>query len=482
MPNPSTKPRILFVTPEVVFVPEGTGNRAYCIGACSGCFGDFLAEFIHDLLKLGVDVHVAQPDYRDLFKTLSHNKLANPSIKLPSDRVHLAEDRAFYYSKPINSNYEWENIEISLDFQREVINQIAPRVQPDLIHCHDWMTGLIPAAAKEYEMPCLFTVHNSDSAKSLLSDVEDRGIDAAAFWRYLFYDRFPGGYEDTRDSNPLDLLLSGILAAHQVDTASFQLLLNIAKDRSTIFYSCLRQVLAGKFNAGQKLWFWLSTAGGFVMAYTGYVIWAFQGTVDNLRLMAIIHNFLGAALTAVFIVHLYMSLFAIKGKRFGYHRHCQSSQIFANFSNDRSRSGTGTTAESGRDEYHVTVRQSVSDFFFIFKGRIPADLGICPGPEAFGHTFAQLDPNRRLGYFKGLGVCIGRNELDALEIGCDHVVYGISPCTPDTNDFDFRRIFIFNIGKHFLPSYRFELWLSIYFLFVYVLFKQHRETTSSCGS
>jgi starch synthase len=250
MSNYSTRPRILFVTPEVVFVPEGTGNRAYCIGACAGCFGDFLAEFIHDLLKLGVDVHVAQPDYRKLFEMLSRNEKANPSIKLPIDRVHFAEDRAFFYSKPINSNYEWENIKISLNFQREIINQIAPRIQPDLIHCHDWMTGLIPAAAKEYEMPCLFTVHNSDSAKSLLSDVEDRGIDAAAFWRYLFYDRFPGGYEDTRDSNPLDLLLSGILAAHQVDTASFQLLLNIAKDRSTIFYSCLRQVLAGKFNAG----------------------------------------------------------------------------------------------------------------------------------------------------------------------------------------------------------------------------------------
>ena len=151
----------------------------------------------------------------------------------------------------------------------------------------------------------------------------------------------------------------------------------------------------------------------------------------------------------------------LEGERFGHDRHRQSTQIFANFSNDRGRTGTGASAESGRDKYHVTVRQSVSDFFFIFKGRIPADLGICPGPEAFGHTFAQLDPNRRLGYFKGLGVCIGRNKLDTLEIGCDHVVYGVSSRTPDTNDFDFCRIFIFNIGKHFLPSYRFELMITI---------------------
>ena len=249
-PIPNTRSRILFVTPEVAFVPERTGNRTYYVGAYSGCFGGFPAELINDLLDLGVDVHVAQPDYRKLLEMLSRDEQDNPNIKLPIDRVHLAEDRAFFYSNPINSNCEWENIEISLNFQREVINQIAPRVQPDLIHCHDWMTGLIPAAAKEYGTPCLFTVHNADSAKSLLSDVENRGIDAAAFWRCLYYDRFPGGYEDTRDTNPLDLLLSGILAAQQVDIANFQLLPNIDKGRSKIINGCLRQVLAQKYDTG----------------------------------------------------------------------------------------------------------------------------------------------------------------------------------------------------------------------------------------
>jgi starch synthase/alpha-amylase len=250
VPNTSDQPCILFVTPEVAFVPKRTGNLTHYIGACSGCLGDFLAELINDLLNLGVDVHVAQPDYRKLFEILSRNEQANPSIKLPIERVHLAEDRAFFYSKPIKSYYEWENIRISLNFQREIINQIAPMVQPDLIHCHDWMTGLIPAAAKGNEVPCLFTVHNSDSAKSLLCDVEDRGIDAAAFWRALFYDRFPGNYDETRDTNALDLLLSGILAAHHVDTANFRFLPKTVRGRSKTWYSNLRQVLVRKFNAG----------------------------------------------------------------------------------------------------------------------------------------------------------------------------------------------------------------------------------------
>jgi formate dehydrogenase subunit gamma len=72
-------------------------------------------------------------------------------------------------------------------------------------------------------------------------------------------------------------------------------------------------VPAGKFNAGQKIWFWLATSGGFVLAYSGYTLWTLQGPVDTLRLMAIIHNLLAATLVAMFLAHLYMSIFAITG-------------------------------------------------------------------------------------------------------------------------------------------------------------------------
>lgn len=74
-----------------------------------------------------------------------------------------------------------------------------------------------------------------------------------------------------------------------------------------------KPIPAGKFNAGQKTWFWLATVGGGVMAYTGWYLYTFQSSPDMLRVMAIIHDFLGAALVALFLVHLYMSLFAIKG-------------------------------------------------------------------------------------------------------------------------------------------------------------------------
>ncbi len=250
MSNYSTQPRILFVTPEAAFMPEGGGNHTNFISANTGGFGEFLAELICDLYHLGVDVHVAQPDYRRIFANRSWNEQTGVSIKLPIDRVQLAEDRTIFYSKPIDSNSEWENMKISLAFQREVINQIIPRIQPDLIHCYDWMTGLIPAAAKKNEIPCLFTVQKFDTARSLLSCVEDIGIDAAGFWQSLFYDRYPGSYEQTRDTNPLDLLLSGILAASHVNTTGPVLLPGITEGRSDFMCSSLGQLLAQKWKAG----------------------------------------------------------------------------------------------------------------------------------------------------------------------------------------------------------------------------------------
>ena len=241
MSNYSTQPRILFITPEAAFIPEVMEKRSSSTSVYTGGFGEYLAELICDLYHLGVDVHVGQPDYRRIFSILARNEQINSGIKLPIDRVQLAEDRTFFYSKPIDSNSEWENMKISLSFQREVINQIIPRIQPDLIHCYGWMTGLIPAAAKKNETSCLFTVQNFDSARSLLSWVEDIGIDAAGFWQNLFFDRYPGSYEQTRDTNPLDLLLSGILAASHINTA---------EDCSDYSNSPLGQLLAHKWKAG----------------------------------------------------------------------------------------------------------------------------------------------------------------------------------------------------------------------------------------
>ncbi|WP_320033765.1 formate dehydrogenase subunit gamma [Halarcobacter sp.] len=85
-----------------------------------------------------------------------------------------------------------------------------------------------------------------------------------------------------------------------------------------------KPIPAGKFNAGQKMWFWLCTFGGILMILTGAVMY-FQdfkidiivqwgiSQIDLLRGSAIVHNVMGMAVAALFFTHVYMSMFAIKG-------------------------------------------------------------------------------------------------------------------------------------------------------------------------
>ena len=49
------------------------------------------------------------------------------------------------------------------------------------------------------------------------------------FWQYLFFDRFPVNYEETRETNAIDFLLSGILAAQHAIIASPAALVKIAE-------------------------------------------------------------------------------------------------------------------------------------------------------------------------------------------------------------------------------------------------------------
>jgi len=86
----------------------------------------------------------------------------------------------------------------------------------------------------------------------------------------------------------------------------------------------IKEIPAGKFNAGQKMWFWIATLGGFVMIITGAFMY-FQdfdlgiaksmglSQIDLLRASAIIHNVFAFAVMALFFTHVYMAALAIKG-------------------------------------------------------------------------------------------------------------------------------------------------------------------------
>ena len=254
MNNSSSNPRILVVTPEVTYLPNGMGQHPNGLNAKAGGLADVSAALISALYDLGADVHVALPDYRSIFNgsssSILRRELDTIRNSVPEEKIHLAQDRAFFYLNHVYSENALENVRISLAFQQEVINNIIPRVQPDLIHCNDWLTGLIPAMARELGIPCLFTIHNIHTVKSTLSEIEDKGIDGALFWQNLFYEQLPGDYEYTRNAIPVDFLASGVFASHFVNTVSPKFLDEMIAKQYYFVKDCIQQELANKKSAG----------------------------------------------------------------------------------------------------------------------------------------------------------------------------------------------------------------------------------------
>ncbi len=247
------KPRILIVTPEVTYLPEDMGKQSH-YSAKAGGLADVSAALISALFDLGSDVHVALPDYRSMFAgyvpELFDRELVRIRKRLDEERIHLAEDRAFFYLDNVYSGYSEKDLKVSLAFQREVLNNIIPRVNPDIIHCNDWMTGLIPSMARRIGIPCLFTIHNIHTMTSTMAEIEDRGIDAAAFWNHLFFTRPPVNYEESRENNRVDFLTSGIFAAHYVNTVSPTFLEEIVNHRHPFVEDSIQRELANKFYTG----------------------------------------------------------------------------------------------------------------------------------------------------------------------------------------------------------------------------------------
>jgi len=256
MPAPTKpeKPRILIVTPEITYLPAGMGNMAQRMSAKAGGLADVSASLVSALFELGADVHVAMPNYRRMFQgdifSLHEKELRKYHEVLPEAHIHLAEDRIFYYREQVYSNQSDEAMRIALVFQREVINHIIPRVRPDLIHCNDWMTALIPAMARRRGIKSLFTVHNIHTRQVSLAQIEEAGIDAAEFWMNLFFTGAPSHYDHARSHVPVDLLTSGIFAAHYINTVSPRFLWEIVEGWHSVVPDSVRAELRSKYFAG----------------------------------------------------------------------------------------------------------------------------------------------------------------------------------------------------------------------------------------
>jgi len=79
-------PRILVVTPEITFVPHDMDPMSRFISARASGLGDVCAAQIHALYERGFDVHLAIPNYRNVFK---NNAQRLSGVDIRSHRCEL---------------------------------------------------------------------------------------------------------------------------------------------------------------------------------------------------------------------------------------------------------------------------------------------------------------------------------------------------------------------------------------------------------
>lgn len=252
------RPRILLCTPEVTELPEGKGNASQYIRAKGGGLGDISAGLIRHLKESGrYDIHVAIPKYdakiRDL-GAITVRELDLLSRILDRQGIHLVSDSAFSFLKEVygEGNDSLPRLRRSLALQRHIINYLLPSLEPDLVHCNDWMTGLVPAAARARGIASVFTLHNIFSEMAPQRDIDASGIDVRQFSEHLYFSRYPTGRADEWVTNKVDFTATGIHAADHVNTVSSTFLRELVSGEfADIVPSSIRHSMHAKFASGQ---------------------------------------------------------------------------------------------------------------------------------------------------------------------------------------------------------------------------------------
>jgi hypothetical protein len=138
-----SNPRVLIITPEVTYLPDRMGSLASYFTAKAGGLADVSAALINALFDQGADVHVAIPNYRTIFSDrvapFLRKELRRIRRKMPEDRVHLAEDRAFFYLNRVYSSYGVENIKLGVFPACSPSTTFTPLKVP----CHKSKTGAL---------------------------------------------------------------------------------------------------------------------------------------------------------------------------------------------------------------------------------------------------------------------------------------------------------------------------------------------------
>jgi len=204
----------------------------------TGGLGDVLYSLPHAMERQGADVRIVLPAYRCVLEKLRNARILgwleipgagrtlsarilegdHDAMGVPLILVDIAE----LYDRPGNpyqhpDGYDWpDNAERFTVFARAVtqlaMNKPDLGWKPDVVHCHDWQTGLIPAMLhmEPNEPKSVFTIHNL-AYGGLFSHEDYIRLGLPASWWSSDGVEFYGN---------MSMLKAGIVYANQVTTVS----------------------------------------------------------------------------------------------------------------------------------------------------------------------------------------------------------------------------------------------------------------------
>jgi starch synthase len=206
----------------------------------TGGLGDVIYSLPQSMQQHGGDVRIVLPGYRLVLEAVHHHRICG-WMEIPGhNQIHSVRilevlenplkvplyivDCAALFDRPGNpyqhpDGYDWhDNAERFTVFARAVAQMVTGGVvlgwRPNIVHCHDWQTGLIPPLLKEIPSApsTIFTIHNL-AYTGLFSQSEYLDLGLPAAWWSMDNLEFYGNFS---------MLKAGICNAHQVTTVSPQ--------------------------------------------------------------------------------------------------------------------------------------------------------------------------------------------------------------------------------------------------------------------
>lgn len=204
----------------------------------TGGLGDVAYSLPRALQQQGVDVRVILPAYRLVLEQINQLRVAGWLTIQGAGRSHevriletedhhlgvplLLLDAPAMFDRPGNpyqhpDGYNWhDNAERFTVFSRAVAQFAAnPQTlewQPDVVHCHDWQTGLVPALLKLFPEPpaSVYTIHNL-SYSGVFSHEEFQHLQLPQQWWSADALEFFGNFS---------MLKAGVVFADRITTVS----------------------------------------------------------------------------------------------------------------------------------------------------------------------------------------------------------------------------------------------------------------------